>query len=111
MVAEHCRGRIQGAEVAYSKLAQTMNEFSSSRLWGQRYSWLAGSVQGFDIIGDSMFVLYGQLLGALNIRTSLFGGVEVLGPAASELEGANFTFGLGGRDVTVGVKDGIARVW
>jgi len=49
------------------------------------------------------------LMGSLNIRVSLAGGVQALGPAATALEGANFTFALLGRDVTVGVKGGWAR--
>ena len=48
-------------------------------------------------------------MGSLNIRVSLAGGVQALGPAATALEGANFTFALLGRDVTVGVKGGWAR--
>jgi hypothetical protein len=103
------RGRVQGAEAAYDRFALAMGVCNSTRFWGQRYSWLASTPQGSDVITD--FTLYGGLLGSLGIRTSLLRGVEVLGPAAAALKGGNFTFALRGRDITVHVAaDGLARV-
>ncbi len=105
------RGRVQGAEAAYDRFALAMGVCNSTRFWGQRYSWLASTPQGSDVITDCGFALYGGLLGSLGIRTSLLRGVEVLGPAAAALTGGNFTCALRGRDVTVHVAaDGLARV-
>jgi hypothetical protein len=104
------RGRVQGAEVAYDRFQRTMQEFDATRFWGQRYSWLTSQALGSDVITDGAFTLYGGLMGMLNIRTSLTGGVTSLGPAAAELEGAVFTFGLNGEDVTIRVTNGTAAV-
>lgn len=38
-----------------------------------------------------------------NVRAGLRGGLQVLGPAASALEGARFVFGVGGKDWSVTV--------
>lgn len=102
-------GRVRGAAAAYGRWQGVLSVFNTTRLWGQRYSWQDSTPKGYDVITDAMFALYGGLLGALNVRTSLFGGLTVLGPAAPQLEGANFTFALGGQDVTVTVKNGWAR--
>jgi hypothetical protein len=104
------RGRVRGGDAAFARFTGVLTEFNASRLWGQRYSWLARAPQGFDVITDGLFALYGGLLGSLGIRTSLFGGLQTVGPAAAALEGASFTFGLGGADVTVDVTGGWARV-
>jgi Flp pilus assembly pilin Flp len=104
------RGRVQGADAAFAHFAPLLAEFDNSRLWAQRYSWLDGGIEGDDVITDSMFALYGGLLGSLNVRVSLFGGVQVLGPAARVLDGANFTIGVGGRDVLIAVRNGTAVV-
>lgn len=106
------RGRVQGAEAALARFAPLLAEFDASRLWGQRYSWLdgGGRVEGDDVITDSAFALYGGLLGALNVRTSLLGGLQVLGPAAAALRGANLTLGLLGRDVRLAVVGGVVTV-
>lgn len=104
------RGRVRGGDAAFARFTGVLAEFNTSRLWGQRYSWLHGAPAGFDVITDGLFALYGGLLGSLGLRTSLFGGVTSVGPAAAALEGASFTFGLGGVDVTVDIKGGRAVV-
>ena len=104
------RGRAQGADAAFARFSALLAEFDNSRLWAQRYSWLDGSIEGDDVITDSMFALYGGLLASLNVRVSLFGGVEVLGPAAAALDGASLTIGVGGRDVAIVVRNGTAVV-
>lgn len=103
-------GRVRGAAASYARWQGVLSVFNTTRLWGQRYSWQAGKPEGYDVITDAMFALYGGVMGALNVRTSLFGGLQVLGPAAPQLEGSSWTFALGGRDVTVNVKDGWAHV-
>ena len=84
--------------------------FDVNRLWGQRYSWTEARPMGSDVITDGFFAVYGGLLGALGVRASLLGGVASVGPAAPQLEGANFTIGVLGSDVLVAVQGGIARV-
>jgi hypothetical protein len=44
-------------------------------------------LQGYDVITDAAFLLYGGLMGAFNIRVSLAGGIQTLGPAAPALAG------------------------
>jgi len=104
------RGRLQGADAAFARFSALLAEFDNSRLWAQRYSWLDGGIEGDDVITDSMFALYGGLLASLNVRVSLFGGVEVLGPAAAAFDGARLTIGVGGRDVAIVVRNGTAVV-
>jgi len=104
------RGRIQGAEFAYNRLVNAMNNFNISRLWGQRYSWLQDTPRGSDVITDGYMLMYGSIFGSLNIRPTLLNGIQVLGPAASEFEGANFTFSYLGIDTTVQVQNGYAKV-
>jgi hypothetical protein len=102
--------RVRGAGAAYDKLARAAGVFDVSRLWGQRYSWTEGRPMGADVITDGFFSVYGGLFGALGVRVSLLGGVASVGPAAPQLEGANFTIGVLGSDVLVYVKGGVARV-
>ena len=102
--------RVRGAGAAYDKLARAAGVFDVNRLWGQRYSWTEGAPMGADVITDGFFAVYGGLLGALGVRVSLLGGVATVGPAAPQLEGANFTIGVLGSDVVVAVRGGFARV-
>jgi hypothetical protein len=102
--------RVRGASAAYDKLSRAAGVFDASRLWGQRYSWTAGRPMGADVITDGFFAVYGGLFGALGVRVSLLHGVTSVGPAAPQLEGANFTIGVLGSDVVVAVQGGIARV-
>ena len=102
--------RVRGAGAAYDKLSRAAGVFDGNRLWGQRYSWTEGRPMGADVITDGFFAVYGGLFGALGVRVSLLGGVASVGPAAPQLEGANFTIGVLGSDVLVTVKGGVARV-
>jgi hypothetical protein len=102
--------RVRGPQAAYDRLVGALTVFNTTRLWGQRWGWLENSPLGADVINDALFLVYGGLFGALNIRTSLLGGIEVLGPSVPALEGASFTFGLLGRDITVTVQNGWAKV-
>ena len=102
--------RVRGASAAYDKLSLAASVFDVNRLWGQRYSWTEGKPMGADVITDGFFAVYGGLFGSLGVRVSLLGGVTVVGPAAPQLEGANFTIGVFGSDVVVAVKGGVARV-
>lgn len=102
--------RVRGADAALQQFATNLQFFNATRLWGQRYSWLQGSPEGFDVITDGLYTLYGGLLASLNVRVDLLEGVVVLGPAAAQLEGVTLTLGLGGRDVPITVQDGWARV-
>jgi hypothetical protein len=102
--------RVRGASAAYEKLSRAAGVFDGNRLWGQRYSWTEGRPMGADVITDGFFSVYGGLFGALGVRVSLLGGVASVGPAAPQLEGANFTIGVLGRDVLVYVKGGVAQV-
>ncbi len=107
------RSRIQGPEVAWGRLVTAMQRgVKPNRLWGQRYDVFSETPLGSDVITDGFYLAQGSLMGALNIRTSLLGGVEVLGPAAQALWGANYTFALGGQNVVVGVSpvDGMPSV-
>ena len=101
---------MRGASAAYDKLSRAAGVFDGNRLWGQRYSWTEGRPMGADVITDGFFSVYGGLFGALGVRVSLLGGVASVGPAAPQLEGANFTIGVLGRDVVVTVKGGVAQV-
>ena len=102
--------RVRGAGAAYDKLSHAAGVFDENRLWGQRYSWTEGRPMGADVITDGFFSVYGGLFGALGVRVSLLSGVTSVGPAAPQLEGANFTIGVLGSDVVVAVQGGIARV-
>jgi hypothetical protein len=102
--------RVRGASAAYAKLAGAAAVFDVNRLWGQRYSWTEGKPMGADVITDGFFAVYGGLFGALGVRVTLLGGVASVGPAAPQLEGANFTIGVLGSDVVVAVQGGVARV-
>jgi hypothetical protein len=105
------RARVQGPEVALSRLTTAMTNFAQNRLWGQRYGFLEGGVPlGSDVITDGFYLAYGGLFGALNVRPTLLSGLQVLGPAAPQLEGVNFTFAFQGVDTTVTVENGWARV-
>lgn len=104
------RGRVNGSAEAFNRYAAALTVFNATRLWGQRYSWLDSTPMGSDVITDALWLVYGGLQASLNIRTSLLDGLTVLGSAAAELEGANFTFALRGQDVTVGVRNGTATV-
>ena len=84
--------------------------WSISRLWGQRYDWVAQQPLGLDVITDGLFVLYGGLFGALGVRPSLLQGLLTVSAPAAELEGASFTFSYLGKDATVTVKNGSASV-
>ena len=97
---------VRGAGAAYDKLSQAAGVFDGNRLWGQRYSWTEGKPMGSDVITDGFFSVYGGLLGALGVRVSLLGGVESVGPAAPQLEGATHTFSYLGADVCVTVVGG-----
>ena len=103
--------RVRGAGAAYAKLARAAGVFDANRLWGQRYSWTLGHPMGSDVITDGFFSVYGGLFGALGVRVSLLGGVTSVGPAAPQLEGANFTIGVGGADVVVAVRGGVASTF
>ena len=106
------RGRAQGADAAFALLEAAMTVFSPTRLLGQRYSWVSEpeAPEGSDVITDGFFLLYGGLLGSLGVRASLLGDLEVIGHAAAALEGARFTFGLLGADVTVTIENGRAQL-
>ena len=101
---------MRGASAAYEKLSRAARVFDVNRLWGQRFSWTEGTPKGADVITDGFFAVYGGLFGALGVRVSLLGGVASVGPAAPQLEGANFTIGVLGNDVLVAVQGGVARV-
>ena len=101
---------MRGAGAAYDKLSRAAGVFDVNRLWGQRYSWTEGKPMGADVITDGFFAVYGGLFGALGVRVSLLSGITSVGPAAPQLEGANFTIGVLGSDVLVAVNGGVARV-
>jgi len=101
---------VRGASAAYEKLSRAARVFDANRLWGQRFSWTEGTPMGADVITDGFFAVYGGLFGALGVRASLLAGLTSVGPAAPELEGANFTIGVLGSDVVVAVQGGVARV-
>ena len=106
------RARVQGPDAAFARFEAAMGVFASTRLWGQRYSWISDppGPEGSDVITDAGVLLYGAVFGSLNVRPNLAGGLTVLGPAATALEGASFTFALLGKDVTVNVTGGFARI-
>ena len=102
--------RTRGADAAFARMAGALENFESTRFWSQRFSWLEGVPMGADIATENLFVVWGGLFASFGVRVELLGGVVVVGPAAAALEGANLTVGVGGRDVTINVKGGWARV-
>lgn len=107
------RSRVNGADTAFTRLTTAMQAFNVSRLWGQRYGWIDPSTRGplgSDVITDGYFLIWGSLFGSLNIRPTLLNGIQTLGPAATDMNGSNYTFSYLGNDVTIQVTDGYARV-
>ena len=102
--------RTRGADAAFARMAGALENFESTRFWSQRFSWLEGVPMGADIATENLFVVWGGLFASFGVRVELLGGVVVVGPAAAALEGANLTVGVGGKDVTINVQGGWARV-
>jgi hypothetical protein len=102
--------RTRGADAAFARMAGALENFQRTRFWSQRFSWLNNVPMGADIATENLFVVWGGLFASFGVRVELLGGVVVVGPAAAALEGANMTVGVGGRDVTIYVKGGWARV-
>ena len=95
----------RGGAAAYERFAGVVPEWQRSRLWGQRYDWVAQVPKGWDVLTDALMILYGGVFGSLGVRPTL-AGIERVAVAAPQLEGASFTFAHLGSDVTLRVAGG-----
>ena len=102
--------RTRGAEAAFDRLTGALKNFEKTRFWSQRFSWLDNMPMGADIATENLFVVWGGLFASMGVRIELLKGVVVVGPAAVAFEGANFTIGVGGKDLTINIKGGWAHV-
>ncbi len=101
--------RTAGPAIAFEPLEGAMAIFNDTRLWSRRFGWIEDMQLGADVITDVFFLLYGGIFGSLAVQVSLLEGVQVAGPAAPQLEGANFTIGILTADVTIRVEGGWAH--
>ncbi len=102
------RAAVGDSKGAYQTFERAMNfGYSRNRLWGAALKWDTGSLVS-EPLCSSLLIAWGFLRGCFNAWPAL-DGLHISGNAPLQLEGARYTFCHLGTDVTLEIRDGIAR--